>query len=75
MDAKNNIHMSWNQQALQNRTLGTVEWDFFSKAMETGIILSIADMKKQLLRVFKRGPAVVYFQNITETREARILST
>ena len=56
VDAKNNIYMSWNQQALQNRTLDTVEWDFFSKAMETGIILSIADMKKQLLRVFKKGP-------------------
>ena len=28
----------------------------FSKAMDTGIILSIAHMKKQLLCVFKIGP-------------------
>jgi hypothetical protein len=52
---------------------------FFSKALETGIILSIANMKKeapdQTAADTPLHQAVVYFQNITETREARILST
>ena len=41
------LHLStvWNEQALQNRTLGTEEWYFIFKAIERGIILSIVDIK------------------------------
>ena len=45
----------------------------FSKTMDTGIILSIADMKKQLLRVFKRGPRSNSSYHSTEVERAFLI--
>ncbi len=75
VDAKNNSHMSWTKQAEQNPGHGRMRLYFQGYRSRNNLIGNVymfwnwSLIKQQLML----HVAVVHFQNITETREARIL--